>query len=68
MLKKEKQKKLLRIRKDLYSIAKSLAQEVDSGNNKFNFSYQQVNKSIDAVEELCFDYDLLDQETLEEKI
>lgn len=68
MLKKKQQQNLLRIRKDLYSIAKSLAQEVDKGHKNFNFSYQQVNKSIDAVEDLCFEYDLLDQETMEEKI
>lgn len=65
MLTKKQKEIILRVRKELYSIAKELGNE-SVQTKQFTHSYHCTSRAINAVEELAFDEEILDRETLEE--
>ena len=62
----KQKEKLLRIRQELYSITNELAKEVDAKQTHFTHAFKCGNQTLTAIEELCFDGEILDRETLEE--
>lgn len=62
----KQKEKLLRIRSELYSITNELAKEVDAKQTQFTHAFECGNQTLTAIEELCFEGDILDRDTLEE--
>ena len=65
MLTKKQKEIILRVRKELYSIAKELGNE-SVQTKQFTHAYNCASQTIDAIEELAFDEEILDRETIEE--